>query len=85
MPLPAFLASLPNLETLDINSEQYDGAELSSVITEIIRVTKLKTIYQATVKGTNLDKLNRFANSVGVDIIWGERPLVWPVPFTSPE
>lgn len=84
LPLPAYLASFPNLEILDINSEHYDDAEFSSVITEIIKVTKLKKIYQATVKGTNLDKLRLVAKKANVELIWGERPFVWPVPILNP-
>jgi hypothetical protein len=80
-PLPAFLASFPNLETLEINSEHYEDEEFCSVIIEAIKATNLKTVYQSTVKGFNLDKLRKSAKSVGVDLIWGERPLVWPIPI----
>lgn len=80
-PLPNFLASLPNLETLEINSEHYDDAELCVAIVEILQVTHLKTLYQSTIKGMNLDKLRVFAEKAGVKLIWGERPLVWPVPL----
>lgn len=80
-PLPAFLSSFPNLEILEINSEHYEDEEFCSVIIEAIKATHLKTVYQSTVKGFNLDKLKKSAKSVGVDLVWGERPLVWPLPL----
>lgn len=81
LPLPSFLASFPNLETLEIGSEYYDDAELGSVIVAIMKATKLKRIYQRTVKGANLDCLRAAAKQLGVELIWGERPREWPVPI----
>lgn len=86
LPLLGFVGSLPSLEILEINSEQYDDAELASVITDIIKNTEsLKKIYQATVKGTNLDRLKSVAKRANIELIWGERPVVWPVPILNPE
>lgn len=84
LPLLGFVASFPNLEVLDINSEHYDSAELSSVIVDIIKITKLKKIYQATVNGIQLDKLRVVAKSANVELIWGERPVLWPAPLENP-
>ena len=81
LPLPSFLASFPNLETVEIGSEYYEDAELGSVIVAIMKATKLKTIYQHTIKGANLDILRKAAKQFGVELIWGERPREWPVPI----
>lgn len=81
LPLPSFLASFPNLETLEIGSEYYDDAELGSVIVAIMKVTKLKRIYQNTIKGTNLDILKAAAKQLDIELVWGERPREWPVPI----
>lgn len=78
LPLPSFLASFPNLETLEINSGHYEGLEFCSVIEAILKVTKLKKIYQTTVKGVYMDQLKAFAKKSGVELIWGERPRPWP-------
>lgn len=80
-PLLGFVASLPNLEVMEVTSEHYDSAEFASVIADIIKVTKLKKIYQGTVKGANLDKLKLVAKAANIELIWGERPLEWPVPI----
>ena len=81
LPLPSFLASFPNLETLEIGSEYYDDAELCSVIFAIMRATKLRKIYQTTIKGANLDTLRTAAKEFGVELVWGEREREWPVPL----
>jgi F-box/TPR repeat protein Pof3 len=83
LPLLDFVASFPNLEVLDLNSEHYDSAEFSSVVVDIIKITKLKKIYQATVKGIQLDKLKAVAKSTNVELVWGERPVLWPVPLEN--
>lgn len=78
LPLPGFLASFPNLETLEINSGHYEGLEFCSVVEAILKVTKLKKMYQTTVKGVYMDQLRALAKKSGVELIWGERPRPWP-------
>jgi hypothetical protein len=78
-PLLGFLASFPNLETLEIHSELYDEGEFSSLLGDILKDTKLKTIYQHRVTGVALDSLQSFAERNGVEILWGERPQLWPL------
>ena len=53
--------------------------EFCSVIEAIMKVTKLKTIYQSQVKGALMDKLIASGKSRGVEVVWGERPREWPV------
>ncbi|KAJ3524291.1 hypothetical protein NM208_g12114 [Fusarium decemcellulare] len=79
-PLPDFLASFPNLETLEINSGHYEGLEFCTVVENIMRATKLKKVYQTTVKGIWLDQLREMASKHGVEMVWGERPREWPLP-----
>ncbi|KAM3441409.1 hypothetical protein MY4824_001533 [Beauveria thailandica] len=83
LPLPAFLATFPKLETLEIRSEHYDEAEMCSVISAIIKETKtLKLIYQNQIRGALMDKLGTAAAKHGVKVLFGERPREWPVPVT---
>ncbi|KAM3482883.1 hypothetical protein MY8738_003683 [Beauveria namnaoensis] len=83
LPLPAFLATFPKLETLEIRSEHYDEAEMCSVISAIIKETKtLKLIYQNQIRGALMDKLGTAAAKHGVKVAFGERPREWPVPVT---
>ncbi|CAM1500950.1 Fc.00g101120.m01.CDS01 [Cosmosporella sp. VM-42] len=79
LPLPSFLASFPNLETLEINSAHYDQVEFCTVIDAILKVTKLKRIYQTTVQGVMMDELKVRAEMRGVELIWCNRPREWPV------
>ncbi|KAF7556227.1 hypothetical protein G7046_g6372 [Stylonectria norvegica] len=79
LPLPSFLASFPNLETLEISSDHYEELEFCSVVQAIIKVTRLKTIYQTTAKGVLMDELKAVAAKSGVEMIWGNRPREWPV------
>ncbi|PMB72390.1 hypothetical protein BM221_002493 [Beauveria bassiana] len=75
LPLPAFLATFPKLETLEIRSEHYDEAEMCSVISAIIKETKtLKLIYQNQIRGALMDKLGTAAAKHGVKVAFGERP-----------
>ncbi|KAM5352315.1 hypothetical protein ACJ41O_005038 [Fusarium nematophilum] len=80
LPLPGFLASFPNLETLEINSAHYEGAEFCNVVEAILRVTHLRKIYQTTVQGMLLDQLRGLVTKYGVELAWGERPREWPLP-----
>jgi hypothetical protein len=79
LPLPKFLASFPNLETVELNTEYYEDAELVTVIHAIMKETRLKKIYQSCVHGVLLDQLRDLAESRGTEIVWGERPRQWPV------
>lgn len=80
MPLPGFVASFPNLRTLEIGSSLYEEREFCTVIGAILKKgTGLKTIYQKNVTGTVMDQLVDFANKFGVELVWGERPRQWPV------
>lgn len=81
LPLPSFLASFPNLETLSLSSEEYSPEEFCTVVEAIIKVTRLKTIYQDRVNGALMDQLRKLAEGHGVQVIWGERPREWPVPL----
>ncbi|PNY26360.1 Uncharacterized protein TCAP_03688 [Tolypocladium capitatum] len=83
LPLPNFLASFPNLETLSLSSEAYTAEELCSVIEGIMKATNIKTIYQNGVTGVPLDRLREMAEGFGVQVIWGERPREWPVPVEN--
>ncbi|KAH6899789.1 hypothetical protein B0T10DRAFT_452327 [Thelonectria olida] len=79
-PLPSFLASFPNLETLDIKSGHYESDEFFVVLRDILRVnTNIKRVYQMSVHGVALDELRRITASAGVELIWGERPREWPM------
>lgn len=83
MPLPTFLATFPKLETLEIRSDHYEGAELGAVIAAILKETKtLKLIYQNQIRGTVMDQLKKAAAKQGVQVVFGERPREWPVPVT---
>lgn len=79
LPLPAFLASFPNLEELEVGSAYYEAAELCMVIEAIIKVTKLKVLYQSQIRGAMMDQLIALGERHGVKMIWGERPRPWPV------
>lgn len=81
LPLPQFLASFPNLETLSIFSEHYEEAEFAGVVAAILKVTQLKTIYTTSVKGAVMDQLRTVAESQGVTLVWGHQPQAWPVPL----
>ncbi|KAL6415073.1 hypothetical protein AUP68_01615 [Ilyonectria robusta] len=83
LPLPAFLASFPNLETLEINSGHYEGPEFCTVIQAILKVTKLRTIYQTVVQGVMLDKLRTLTTKAGVTLVSGERQRTWPMPIEN--
>ena len=78
LPLLGFLASFPNLETLEIRSEYYEDAELCSLIIEVIKNTTLKEIYH-NIKGAPFDYLRKAAEEVGLMLVWGERTRSWPV------
>ncbi|ODA83714.1 hypothetical protein RJ55_02229 [Drechmeria coniospora] len=80
LPLPSFLATFPNLETLSLTSDHYAPEEFCSVVEAILNVTHLKVLYQNKVNGALMDKLVRLGETFGVQVIWGERPRVWPVP-----
>lgn len=77
LPLPSFLASFPNLETLELRTGAYESRELCLVIKAILEVTHLKTIYQCQVQGVSLDELKVLVKSHGVELVWGERPREW--------
>ncbi|KAI5462561.1 hypothetical protein BGZ63DRAFT_384182 [Mariannaea sp. PMI_226] len=79
LPLPSFLASFPNLETLEINSSHYESPELLSVFKAILNVTKLKRLYQTALQGLALDHLRALTTELGVELICGERPREWPM------
>lgn len=79
LPLPSFLASFPNLEVLEIGSIYYEEAELRMVIEAVLKVTKLKKLYQCQVTGTIMDHLAALGERYGVEMIWGERSRPWPV------
>lgn len=78
LPLPGFLASFPNLETLQVITANYDERELCSVLKAIIEATHLKTLFQSQVRGFYLDELRALAKSHGVRLVWGTRPREWP-------
>lgn len=81
LPLPSFLATFPNLEVLEIKSDNYGEAELCTIIKAILKVTHLKTLYQSTVRGVLMDQLKKLADSHGVNLEFGERPRQWPYPI----
>ncbi|KAH7149550.1 hypothetical protein B0J13DRAFT_621398 [Dactylonectria estremocensis] len=81
MPLPAFLASFPNLETLEIRSQHYDITEFYTVLEAILKVTKLRTLYQTAMQGVLLDWLTALTEKAGVELISGTRPREWPRPI----
>ncbi|KAG6022793.1 hypothetical protein E4U41_002163 [Claviceps citrina] len=83
LPLPQFLASFPNLDTLSIFSEHYEEAEFASVVAAILRPTHLTTVYTTSVKGAVMDQLRRVAEGEGVTLIWGHQPQPWPVPLDA--
>ncbi|KAF4125681.1 F-box/TPR repeat protein Pof3 [Geosmithia morbida] len=83
LPLPGFLASFPNLEILEIGSEYYEDAEMCSVVVAVMKVTKLKRIYQSTIRGAPLDSLKTAAKEYGVQLVFGDRPREWPVVFEN--
>jgi F-box/TPR repeat protein Pof3 len=79
-PLPSFLASFPNLETLVIKSDHYQSEEFFGVLRDVLRAnTKIKRVYQKSVQGVALDELKRMTAGAGVELIWGERPREWPM------
>lgn len=80
MMLPAFLASFPNLETIDLDSSFYVDTEFVTVVKAILRATKLRKIYQHTVHGVMLDQLTALAAKLGVELVWGGRERQWPMP-----
>ncbi|CAH0004988.1 unnamed protein product [Clonostachys byssicola] len=83
MPLPDFLGSFPNLETLEIRSEVYESTDFAGLIVDILKKTKLKTVYQSGAIGFDLDILRKSAEQVGVEVVSGPPPRVWPLPITA--
>ncbi|OAA57692.1 Tetratricopeptide-like helical [Cordyceps fumosorosea ARSEF 2679] len=84
LPLPTFLATFPELETLEIRSDHYEEPEMCSVISAIIKETKtIKVIYQNQIRGALMDGLGAAAAKHGVSVVFGERPREWPVRVTS--
>ena len=84
-PLADFLASFPNLESLDIASTHYTGAEssLCAVIETIIQKTKLKTLYVSGLFGVVAQRLQNLVTRCGIDLRKGRRPTPWPVPLVG--
>ncbi|PFH61830.1 hypothetical protein XA68_16164 [Ophiocordyceps unilateralis] len=80
-PLPGFLASLPNLETVSLGSDFISENAFSFLAMRIVRETTVKTLYQTCVRGVEMDLLEASAEEYGVKVIWGERPRQWPVPL----
>jgi F-box/TPR repeat protein Pof3 len=78
-PLLGFLASFPNLETLEISSEAYDEGGIYSVLREVIQAVRVKALYQSQVKGAPLDALKAAAKERDIVLHWGERPRPWPL------
>ncbi|KAH7148789.1 hypothetical protein EDB81DRAFT_883193 [Dactylonectria macrodidyma] len=83
LPLPAFLASFPNLETLEIKSQHYDMTEFYTILQAILKVTKLRTLYQTAMQGVLLDLLTVLTEKAGVELVSGTRPQEWPVPIEN--
>ncbi|UNI15833.1 Aminodeoxychorismate lyase [Purpureocillium takamizusanense] len=79
LPIPGFLATFPNLETLSLGSECYEDEEFCFVVEAIMKATQLKTIYQQNISGAAWDRLVQVGKRNGVQIISGERPKAWPV------
>lgn len=85
LPLPSFLASFPNLEEVELGSDHYEDGEFCTVIAAVLKATKLKRLYQSQVKGVMMDHLPALGRTYGVEIIYGERPRPWPIPFDGEE
>ena len=80
VPLPAFLATFPNLETLALDSDHYETTEFVSLIAAILKVTThLKTVYTTTAKGAPLDQLRAAAATQNVAIVSGRQPREFPI------
>ena len=80
LPLPAFLASFPNLEVLSIASEYYDHDELGPVVEAAMRAApRLHTLYQDTIRGAPWARLVAAGERQGVRVVSGTRPRQWPV------
>ncbi|CAI6086043.1 unnamed protein product [Clonostachys chloroleuca] len=83
MPLPDFLGSFPNLETLEIRSEVYESTEFAALIVDILKKTNLQTVYQSGAIGFDLDILRKSAEQVEVEVVSGPPPRIWPLPITA--
>ncbi|CCE33753.1 uncharacterized protein CPUR_07679 [Claviceps purpurea 20.1] len=81
--LPQFLATFPNLRTLNIDSEHYKQDAFAELILSIIKVTRLKTIYTISVGGEVLEKLRKTARLQGVQIVPNSYIVQWPVSLES--
>ncbi|PHH80151.1 hypothetical protein CDD80_2689 [Ophiocordyceps camponoti-rufipedis] len=77
-PLSGFLASFPNLESVYLDSEFLTEDEFVSLITRVMRETRIKTIYQLRVHGARMDHLKMLSRSYGVKLCWDNKPRVWP-------
>ncbi|CCE29626.1 uncharacterized protein CPUR_03473 [Claviceps purpurea 20.1] len=85
LPLPQFLASFPNLRTLEIYSAQYsyEPSEFVNVVVAIMKRTHLKTIYTTDVEGAALGQLKQAAREHDVELIDKLRPQQWPMPLSE--
>ncbi|KAG6156416.1 hypothetical protein E4U11_005617, partial [Claviceps purpurea] len=84
--LPRFLATFPNLRTLDIVTCDYPlhlGEEFVSLVIAIMRLTHLKTIYMASTSFAEYyhPQLRQVARDHGVRLRSGPRILQWPMPL----
>ncbi|EQK99194.1 Tetratricopeptide-like helical [Ophiocordyceps sinensis CO18] len=62
-PLPAFLASFPNLKTLSLSSNQMGPVECFSLMEEVVTRRSINILYQNCVQGTLMDRLPRVGES----------------------
>ena len=79
--LLGFLASFPNLETLEISdaSQGTDQGFAAMLCAIIVAGTSIKTIFQHDVVGTAGDTLHGMAKERGVAFVLGPRPMPWPL------
>lgn len=78
-PLSGFLASFPNLESVYLDSEFLTEDEFVTLITRIMRETRIRTIYQCRVHGARLDQLKMLSRTYGVKLCWDNKPRMWPL------
>lgn len=79
-PLASFIASLPNLRTLQIGSEFYSGGDLCPVIEGIIKTCpSIELILVSEVWGVHMDRLREIAKQHDVIIRDGDLVSTWPV------
>ncbi|RDA87188.1 hypothetical protein CP533_6919 [Ophiocordyceps camponoti-saundersi (nom. inval.)] len=80
-PLPAFLASFPNLVAVSLHPEFMPSDDAYLLCLRIMSETSVKTLYQTCVSGSVMDSISARGADLGVEVVCGRQPRQWPVPL----